>query len=389
MSLVLPTSQAFYTAKGWRIFIYLLVPPLTALLLAMPFLLLGGKNVEVWSLALFSVLSIGLGGFFVYGLLETVKGHFIIAPEGFRQVGAFRTRFLGTDAVKGYRTTHQYTFLVPRNPQGNTLKISYLTERYDEIQAWLATRYPNVDVLDQQATLVAAPADAAQGMQGPWLLTPYHHIQLLNITSALIAAWLIFYPQPLQVVVALVLALPFIGIGMLLLYPDLRLDSGPNGPGALASTFFCPGMALFIRLLFDFEVVSLRPMLPWIIEISLGLLAAIALASGRGLLSREATSGNWVIATLAAALFGFSAPMVYNAAFDEAPATSYTPRVLRKYINPDELGGFTLIVEPWGPRPDSAKVYSSRARYRRTPVGSPVRIRLRPGRLGVPWYTVE
>ncbi|MBF9141639.1 hypothetical protein [Hymenobacter properus] len=87
-------------------------------------------------------------------------------------------------------------------------------------------------------------------------------------------------------------------------------------------------------------------------------------------------------------LYGYSAPVAYDVAFDTGRAVDYRPVLLRKYINDDELPGFSAVVQPWGPFSDSTTVHVSKAYYRRLRPGSRVRVRLMPGALGVPWFKV-
>ena len=71
------TVQEFGTAKGWRWFIYLLMPPLILLFIAMPSIFWDAKAPLGLMLSI-SLLFIGMAGFFLYGLIETVKGKHII-----------------------------------------------------------------------------------------------------------------------------------------------------------------------------------------------------------------------------------------------------------------------------------------------------------------------
>lgn len=150
-----------------------------------------------------------------------------------------------------------------------------------------------------------------------------------------------------------------------------------------------PSIGLFVRILLldAAELVSVAAVQPWAYPVGGGFALVLAAGSWRYLVGEARDFGQLIIVLTAALLYGFSAPVAYNVAFDTGPPAYCTPRLLRKYINNDEFSGFTAVVRPWGPsQHDSVRVHVSRAHYQHLQLGSPVRVRLMPGALGIAWF---
>ncbi|GAA4348183.1 hypothetical protein GCM10023185_03850 [Hymenobacter saemangeumensis] len=395
MPLVLPPSPTFATAKGWRIFLYVLLPPMAAIFLAMPLLAQNAKEPSLGLTAFMAVLGIGMGGFFIYGLLETVRWRLILGPEQLSQVGAFKTKTLAWDEVKGYRITQQYTFVVPKDKRKSTLKIGYTTERYVELQSWLARHFPNADVLEQEAAEKEALADHALGNsteeRSEQLARAAGTAKLLNIAGGLSAAWLIFFPRPYEWAVICALAVPLLAAAALWRHQGaLRLNETTNSPyPSVLLAVLLPSLALSIRGLFDFEIVAYQQLWPVVGRAAVSMALLLGLGTREWLFRRQTAFAASLTLVFMAALYGYGASTCINAAFDGQRGRVFHTQVLAKHSSSGKTTTYYLTVQPWGPFPEVADIQVAQEQYQLMRPGSVVDIRLRPGRLGVPWYAVE
>jgi hypothetical protein len=81
--------------------------------------------------------------------------------------------------------------------------------------------------------------------------------------------------------------------------------------------------------------------------------------------------------------------VIVNRAVDSSPPSTYRAVVLAKWIGRGRGGGPTLELGPWGPRAERETTLVSRDTYERARIGGSVRVLLRPGWLGMAWFTVE
>ena len=135
--------QEYGTAKGWRWVIYILMPPLILLFLAMPFLF--WKEGQHLGMTIgIAVIALGMALLFLYGLAETIKARHIITTDKLIYQGVFRRKEILLANLKGYRIDEQYTRFYSTNAADPSIRIGYTSERYVAMQQWFAARYPNL-----------------------------------------------------------------------------------------------------------------------------------------------------------------------------------------------------------------------------------------------------
>jgi hypothetical protein len=387
-------TREYRTVKGYRILIYVLMPPMILVFLALPFLMMRGKNPFPAGIIGFGVLGVGMAAFFTYGLIETVKGRLIIGAREVSQVGAFKTKTLALPEIAGYRTDDKYTRVYPKEPYLPTLKIGHTTERYGELQQWLAARYPDLDCLDTERATAAILEDDHLGHspeeRAAALARATAVARVLNIAGGVAGAWAIVYPHPYKWALAGCLLLPMLATAALWLLPHtLRLDEKRNsGYPALTVAWLIPCLGLLIRALFDYELVSYAPL--WPLAGATAALTALALAFGsrRFLFLAGEAAGLRIHIGALALLYGLGSTSVINAAYDPAEAVAFRPEVVGKHYTSGKNNTYYLKVSPWGPVATAEDVTVSRNFYQRTEEGQKITVALRPGRLGVPWFSV-
>ena len=392
MAMPMPEFRKYRLARAWRIFTCVVAPLLTALFTGMPLLWWLEKPMPLLT-TLYCLLALGLAALLLYGLAEAIWGHVIITPKGVVEVGPLRRRSLAWAEVKGYRISKNYLRLIPTDTCKQAVKIGLLTEEIEYITNWVASYYPNLSPLmpaEAEVQLEPFASPAGQTAKARQRNEAQQTARLLNRASWLATAWLVFYPMPYKLAVMAGILLPLGALAAQWLYPgQLRPDEPDDAPApSLGVSLLLPSIGLFVRVLLldEAELISVATVQPWAYAVGGGFALVLAASSWRYLVGKAHDSGQLIIILTAALLFGFSAPVAYNVAFDTGPPAYYAPRLLRKYINNDEFSGFTAVVRPWGPVRDSALVHVSRAHYQQLRPGSPVRVRLMPGALGIAWF---
>ncbi|GAB3745232.1 hypothetical protein GCM10027594_23880 [Hymenobacter agri] len=341
--------------------------------------------------ALYCLLPLGFALLLLYGLAEAIWGYVAISPEGIVERSVLGRRQLAWAEIKGYRISSNYLRLLPTDTHKRAIRIGLLTENIEMVSDWIASYYPN---LNQVATIAAeAPpvpfaAPTTRPASEQKLAEARQTAQLLNRTSWAVLAWLLFWPVPYTLAITAGLLLPLGAAVAQWLYPNqLRADE-PDASGipSLGIALIMPAAGLFGRMLLDAELVSVAAVQPWAYPVGGSLALLLVAGSWQQLIGRNRDLGQLIIVLPSALLYGFSAPVAYNVAFDTSKPVYYAPRLLRKYINNDEFAGCTAVVAPWGPFRDSALVHINSAHYRQLRPGNRVRVRFMPGALGVAWF---
>ncbi|RSK51162.1 hypothetical protein [Hymenobacter rigui] len=393
LSTATTTEYSYGTAKGWRIFLYLLVPPLIVVMLILPFLMTeeGWNGITIG----FGILGWGLALFFVYGLVETYKARHIFSEQSIRYKGALRRKELPLEAVRGYRADDKYTYIVPVSNAYPSIRIGYTSEGYKEIQLWLAERFPNLDVQQQELEAQEILQDETLGRSVPEreekLAQARQVARVLNTLAWAVAAWLFFYPKPYDVAVQASLGLPPVAALALLWYQGLlRADERKDSAyPALGSALFIPAVALMLRVLLDFELLDYSA--AWQLAAAVAVLFGGVLAYGNRRFIKLPASRWGAVATVffCALVYGYSAVVAINCVFDEATPRVYAANVISKHISSGKTTTYYLKVGAWGPRTAPEDVTVTEETYDQTMPGDSVRVYQFPGRLAMPWFTVS
>lgn len=394
MSSAVPSSSIYYTAKGWRIFLYVASPFLIALFLAAPFLSYGNHS-DLWAVAFMTILGVGMAGFFSYGLFEIAKWHFIIGPESLMTVSLFKTKTLLRKEIKGYRVNEHYIFVLPQDAKASTLKIGYTTDRYANIKDWLADRYPNLDEVETLEAAHEALADEELGRssdeRSKKLLQASRTAKYLNLGAWAVTAWLFFHPQPYQLAIGAGILIPVMSGAALWLHQGaLRFNNEKNSPyPSIFIALFMPSLALLIRSVLDVDLVSYTPM--WMVATQSALIVAglLALGTYKWLFNSKARITEGAALVAAAIVYGYSASATFNTTFDYNRGQLFSASVLGKSTSSGKTTTYHLTVTPWGPFTTETDVQVGSNYYQDVRPGNEVHIRLRPGRLGIPWYEVD
>ncbi|GAA4028395.1 hypothetical protein GCM10022409_10620 [Hymenobacter glaciei] len=384
--------RKYRLASGWLIFMYVVAPLLIALFAGMPLLWWLEKPMPLLT-ALYCLLPLGFALLLAYGLAEAIWGNITISQTGIVEVSMLGRRQLAWNEIKGYRISKNYLRLLPTDTRKQPVKIGLMTEDIERITAWVVSYYPNLtppEAPESEAPTKPFASPAEQTSQVRQRTEAQQTARLLNQASCLVTAWLIFYPMPYTLAVMAGILLPLGAAVAQWLYPgQLRPDEPDDAPSpSLGVSLLLPSVGLFVRILLidEAELVSVAAIQPWAYPVGGGFALLLVAGSWRHLVGKNRDSGQLIIILTAALLFGFSAPVAYNVAFDTSSPIYYKTRLIRKYINNDEFAGFTAVVEPWGSLRDSMLVHVSRVHYQQLHPGDSVRVRLMPGALGVAWF---
>lgn len=389
--------KEYKLAKGWAIFIYLTAPLLIVVfgyLLLMPFLP-GAKAPKAMQLYwFFAPLSLGMLAVFSIGLINTWIGRFVIAADRVFTKGIFSNRQLLFEQIKGYRTDGMYIFIVPAAKGLKQIKVSHYFSGANEIVAWLAANFPNLDVQQEADEEEAMLANEALGCtveeREAQVLKARGRARTLNTAGGLVAASTCFWPQPYEAVVFACLLLPVICVlvsrtsNRLIRIEERRSKAYPS---VFVSLFF-PSLAICIRALLDFHLLRYGNVWKGTLLFA-ALLMALLLVKNKAFVFQQvktyATLAGLAVLSLA---YGYGATLTLNSIFDQSAVSVYHAQVLSKRVQSGKTTTYYLSLSPWGPQKKVDDIAVQRSLYSRLQVNDDVSIYLRQGRFAIPWFVV-
>ncbi len=294
--------------------------------------------------------------------------------------------------MRGYRTlqTRNATYLVfePIDAGTKKLKVPRMSTMDDAFRVWLA-RVPDLDAADRarsEADLLAASALGASPTERKANLRRARALsRVLTFGAFASAAWAFVYPRPYGWAVATAYAMPVVAVALMVLRPGvfqlmgMRNDARPQ----LAIPFILPGLAATMRA-FDFDLLAPRQLLVPALVIGV-------LFGGTAMLADAATRRKPALLLLLVPWFAgqaAGATTIVNCYRDPSSAVEYEAVVLRMHETRGKGASWNLELGPWGPRADPEQVKVAPQLYASVRIGDRVRIRVRDGRLGMPWFRV-
>ncbi|MFT3979529.1 MAG: hypothetical protein QM687_03600 [Ferruginibacter sp.] len=387
--------REYKIAKGWAIFIYITVPLLIGLfgwLLFMPLISDSEKNLKIfWFLAPLSIAMICL---MLIGLIDTVKGKFVIDTDRVFAVHTFSRKELMFTEIRGYRITDKYIFIEPNNEYKKKIKISTYFGNTAEIIRWLADNYPNLDIVQVNEEKEEILSDEAYGLtiaqREEKLVKARRTATILNWGGGLIGAWTLFYPRPYEYAIIVSIIFPVICVIVLKYFNGLiRMNEAKST--AYPSIFWaifatCSGICL--RGLLDYQVFDYSKI--WTPAILITLAFIVFLIIGNKEFKFDKAKDYLAILSFSIFMFGYSygVIVVLNCMYDKSAPEIFNATILKKRISTGKYTSYYVELTPWGQRNEADEVRVSKKLYTQLDQNDSVNIYFMKGRFGIPWYEV-
>jgi hypothetical protein len=388
--------KEYKLAKGWAVFIYLTTPLLMAVfgyLLLMPFLPGGEKDLQLyWFMA---PISLGMIALCVIGIIDAVKGRFVIAGDRVYRKGVFRDRELLLYQIAGFRQDDKYIYIEPTEKSLKRIKISRYFGGTAEMLEWLSERYPDLDEQTAEAEKQEILSDNSLGytveQREEKLAVARKRAKALNWAGGLVAVWAFFFAQPYEAAILAAVVLPAISV-LVSKYSGglIRVEEkkGSAFPSVFSGVFF-PAMALCLRALLDFNILRYENVWKATVLTGAVFMALLLVRSKEFLFQSAREYGVMFFFAVLAFAYGFGAVVTLNAVYDNSPAAVYQAQVTGKRISSGKSTTYYLTLTPWGPQKEADDVSVSKSLYNRLQVKDNVEVYLKKGWLGIPWFVVS
>lgn len=361
-------------------------------LLLMPFLPGEEKALQLyWFMA---PLSLGMIALCIVGIIDAMKGRFVIAGNRVYSKGVFSNRELLLHQIVGFRLDDNFIYIEPTEKSLKRIKISRYFGGTAEMLDWLAERYPNLDEQTAEAERQEILSDDSLGytteQREEKLAGARKRAKALNWTGGLVAVWAFFLAQPYNVTIIAAVALPLICV-LVSKFSDglIRVEEKKNSafPSVFSGVFF-PAMALCIRALTDFNILRYENVWKGTFLLSALFMALLLVRSREFLFQSAREYGIALFFAVLALAYGFGALVTLNAILDMSPTSEYSSRVTGKHVSTGKSTTYYLKLAPWGPQREVDDVSVSKTLYNRLQVQDEVQVHLKNGRFDIPWFVV-
>ncbi|MES2040379.1 MAG: hypothetical protein V4495_21375 [Pseudomonadota bacterium] len=352
---------------------------------------LRASGMLAWLVLLLSLAVSALG---LYMLLKTLRYKVVLHSDAIEVQEMSATTRLQRTQLQGRRMVRrnnspEETQLIPRELHEKKIHIPKMLKTDAAFQAWMNT-ITDLDQQDQQKTLDEIAADTSLGSNKEErlqkLATAKKRANLLNGAAFVLSIWMIIYPQPYQLLMLVLLAMPWLALLLMKTAKGIYQIDGntkdikPN----LAIMIFMPGLALMMRALTDFNLVNYTPVLQMALACSLTF-TALALHLDWPLRSKPLMI---LVSTAISFAYGYGAAGLLNAQLDHGTAETYQVQVLSKHISHGKHTSYHLQIAPWGPVSHADDVTVESEVYNSIASGGMACVALHKGSLHLPWFVV-
>ena len=314
-------------------------------------------------------------GFGSYALLVTFVSSISLFENRIEVTDLKGTSILFLDEIEAWRSAPESPselILVPKNQLRPPVKISPLIAVDPPLIEWLRK-------IPQQETGGDLRSSA---LKSNWMAPALNVCAVIVTFGVLLPAGIPTSPEPYRVGILAVIALPW--ICLLVVWKSHGLfhlrsrSKDPLSRSSLAIFFSIPTVVLIVRA-FHYIFLDHAPVIKLAVVIAVLLLLAARMAD---------RTAKVIVLIILAAFYGYGVSAEANALFDNSTALTYRVSVRDKRMIPGKSRSYRLYFNPWGPLPDLNSIDVSQQMFNRIQSGDTIKIALKQGALGAPWYFV-
>lgn len=377
---------------GLKIFVYLFTPAIiigAGICLMLP---LHDPDTPFWALWFIAPLSLGFVALFVLAAWDCYFGGLYISKDSVKMKSIFQKGELKIHEIKGFEIKQNYIYLIPTSPDKKTLKISHYMNNYEKFYSWLCTTFTNLDAIEEENELnllLQKNEDETTFLKNTKKLKKAKTVtKTFNWIAGIFFALCFFYPNPYRPIIYCNMAIPFIAIGIKMLFGQfIRIDEKKK---AITPTLFFPiflaGFCLFIRALIDLNFIINENF--WIIAGSIFLFfGSFVLYAYEDLNFKKGQTYALISSLLmCGSAYASGTTLLLNSILDESESIYYETSVIDKREDHDKVTTYTLHVEPWGPVTENDLIDVTKSTYDSTKEGDTISVGAKQGFFGITWY---
>ena len=307
----------------------------------------------------------------------------------------YSSRTILLEEIEGYQYGAKEVFTIVLKNGGKTLRVPQGLGSRKELIAWIVERYDDLDVRWREMETGVLLENEQFGATAEDRQSRLESAKWIDKCSTIIAFvlffWALIYPKPYELLMILLLALPWIGVfvtwrfnGLLKLY---KKKSSPYPSVVFLLVFSILGLA--IRSLFGYHLYEF-PKSIWSLFLISTVLATIVVvgACWKAITGETRKTLILVCIVVLSGIYSFSALVFSNCYYDKSAPAVWRVEVLDKRISRGKSTSYYLTLSPWGRFEEGKEVTVSKSFFGGVNVRDSVNVYLKKGKWDLRWYWV-
>ena len=223
-----------------------------------------------------------------------------------------------------------------------------------------------------------------------------HQLDWLEWVAMGIGLWFLFYPKPYEILLVVLLLLPFVGmflngLGKPSIASLVEIDRTAKNEYDVADFIDFPAWVICLRVLLDYELDGYATLLVT------GTVAFVFVLLFLFFTHEQIANSNkdkfWIYSSVIFSFFvySYSAVVAINCVFDYSEPKVYDTEVIDKHISRGRKGSkhYYVKVKPWGHHYDAENISVSSSEYEYYQTNDKVKVDYKEGLLGISWYYLD
>jgi hypothetical protein len=337
-------------------------------------------------------------GFLFLGTLMIInvfRRRAIISDTSIKYINVFKTTVIPFDHIKGVRIGDKVIYIESDDVNYKRIVINdYISlDDSESLSAWLVSNFRDLNKDDLEENSQQILQDTGLGT------TMEERERKLKITKGVAIAYnilgvaLCFILIPVRdnyPMIVLMLLYPLLGI--LVVKFSYGLTKFVSNNKRSKNFFIMPGFILpvfmiLIKSFGEYDLFSYDHIWwPLIIFSSIASVPLIVIGINKSIGGVRAQAIFMIVISIG---YGFGATVQTNCVFDKSEAKTFTTKIVRQFINRGKSTSYYVNLASWKPGQNEVKVEVSRSFYYSHYQSEIVKVDMKDGALGIPWFYLE
>lgn len=225
----------------------------------------------------------------------------------------------------------------------------------------------------------------------------FHKLNWLEWVTIGLCLWFLFYPDPYDILLGILLFIPILGIILNgLKRPSMaslvEISVGKNGEDKydVADFIDVAAWVILLRVLLDYEFESYYSMIIPGTVACIIILAILFITHKR--IENSTRNKWWIYISLifSVCLYSYAGTYAANCTYDYSKPVVYEVSVAGKRISTGRRSTTYFVeVNPWGQHFEKEEISVHKKQYDKINIGDQIKIDLKEGLFSIPWYYIE
>lgn len=390
----------FTYGKWFKIIMLVFLIILTAVFLILLFLSFFDAEAPLQNLYIIAPISISLISLCLLGIRDLFVSKVILSVDYISAKNCLSNRKLRIEEIKGYKINKEYIFIYPKNNFKKRIKISNFISDDGKIIFWLKNNFTDFKLADEEkeekefyrnSEYGVSSKDKIEFLNRAIKIAKFTKITCISLT--LLVLFLIKYFNEdsfIYILVFLPLIVIFIVIFFkgIIKYDEKKEDEKTIYPNVLWG-LLAPIFGLLLHTLFTINILKYDAVWDVLIYATFIIFFLCIYGSKDYKFSNVREIGTVFSLLLFSAMYSYSLILISNKFFDDSTPILYKASIMEKRISKGKRTNYYFKLYNKKLSKDKEEFYVTKFLYNTKNVGDSIKVKVKQGKLNIPYYKVE